>query len=325
MINHNLYIEQIDTYIDPYKPVKNAIITHSHFDHAKPGHENVLATRETIDIMKIRYGANCARNFQVVKYNEEIVINNVRIKFIPAGHILGSSQILISNKKNKILITGDFKTINDKSCVCFEESKCDLLITEATFGLPIFKHPDPITEIKKLTNQIIKKDNKTFLVGAYSLGKSQRLISLLREIGYDETVYIHGSLKKICDYYVKNGIFLGSYDHVKNKKEKDLINKIIIAPPSSIKSLWSNRFINKKLCLASGWMTIKQRIKQNQIEIPLIISDHSDWYELTNNILNSQARNVWVTHGREDALTYWCKENSINSKPLRLVNREEGN
>ncbi len=325
MINHNLYIEQIDAYIDPYKPVKNAIITHSHFDHAKPGHENVLATKETIEIMKIRYGVNCARNFQVIKYNDEIIMNNIRIKFVPAGHILGSSQILISNKKNKILITGDFKTINDKSCVSFEETKCDFLITEATFGLPIFKHPNPRSEIKKLTNEIKKKDDQTFLVGAYSLGKSQRLISLLREVGYDETVFIHGSLKKICDYYVKNGIFLGSYEHVKNKKEKDLINKIIIAPPSSIKSSWSNRFINKKLCLASGWMTIKQRVKQNQIEIPLVISDHSDWFELTNNILNSQAKKVWVTHGREDALTYWCKENSINSKPLRFINREEGN
>ena len=323
MIDHNLYIEQIDTFIDPDKPVKNAIITHAHYDHAKPGHENVLATKETIEIMKIRYGENCAKNFQEIKYNELLTINNLKVKFIPAGHILGSAQILINSKTKKIVVTGDFKTSLDKSCTPFEEAKCDLLITEATFGLPIFKHPKPLNEIKKLIDEIKRKEGYTFLLGAYSLGKSQRIMSLLRDSGYDEKIFIHGSLSKICEYYSSKGIRIGSYEHIKDQKEKDLENKIIIAPPSAIKDKWSRRFKNKKICLASGWMNIRQRVKQSLIEIPLIISDHADWSELTKNIIVSEAENVWVTHGREDALTYWCKKRLIDAKPLRLTFRDD--
>ena len=143
IISHNLFIELLNAYIDPIKPVDKAIITHAHADHAKPNHKSVLATEDTINIMKIRYGENCAKNFQIIKYGEKITIDGVNITFYPAGHILGSAQILLENKKNKVLITGDYKTIKDDTAQDFQLIKTETLITEATFGLPIFKHPKP--------------------------------------------------------------------------------------------------------------------------------------------------------------------------------------
>ena len=149
-INKNLYIKPINTHIDPYRPVENAIITHGHADHAKPGHKNVLATRETIEIMKIRYGKNCAENFKILQLNKMLKVDDVSITFYPAGHILGSVQVLTEFKGEKINFTGDYKTTKDQTCKNFIPVKCHTLVTEATFGLPVFQHPDEITEIKKL-------------------------------------------------------------------------------------------------------------------------------------------------------------------------------
>ena len=153
-IDKNLHIKPINTHIDPFRPVENAIITHGHADHAKPGHKNVLATKETIEIMKIRYGENCADHFQELELNETLNIDEVSITFFPAGHILGSVQVLTQFKGEKINFTGDYKTSKDKTCKNFEPVKCHTLVTEATFGLPVFQHPDEKKEINKLCLRI---------------------------------------------------------------------------------------------------------------------------------------------------------------------------
>ena len=178
-INENLYISPINTYIDPSKPVENAIITHGHADHAKPGHKNVLATKETINIMKIRYGENCAQNFQELKLNKSLKIDDVEITFYPAGHILGSVQVLAEYKGEKINFTGDYKTKKDKTCEYFEPVRCHTLVTEATFGLPVFQHPNEHNEIKKLLRSLELFPNRPHIVGVYALGKAQRIIGLL--------------------------------------------------------------------------------------------------------------------------------------------------
>ena len=164
-INENLYISLINTYIDPSKPVENAIITHGHADHAKPGHKNVLATKETINIMKIRYGENCAENFQELPLNRTLKIDNVKITFYPAGHILGSVQVLAEYKGERINFTGDYKTKKDKTCENFEPVKCHTLVTEATFGLPVFQHPNEHNEIKKLLRSLELFPKRPHLVG----------------------------------------------------------------------------------------------------------------------------------------------------------------
>ena len=303
--------------------VENAIITHGHADHARAGHQNVLATQNTIDIMKIRYGHRCANSFQSLEYHKPLKINDLTITFYPAGHILGSAQILIEDTHNRLLITGDYKTSSDSSCQSFELVECDQLITEATFGLPVFQHPKPENEIKKIINAFERSEKKTYIIGAYALGKSQRVIKLLRDIGYNDTIFLHGSQVKICDYYASQGIDLGKLEPVSHKKNKDFEGKIVIAPPSALKDKWSRRFSEPVICYASGWMSIKQRAKQSLVEIPLIISDHCDWNELTATIKKCKTKTVWVTHGREDALVYWCRKQDINAKPLYMQGREE--
>ena len=322
-INENLYISPINTYIDPSKPVENAIITHGHADHAKPGHKNVLATKETINIMKIRYGENCAQNFQELKLNKSLKIDDVKITFYPAGHILGSVQVLAEYKGEKINFTGDYKTKNDKTCENFEPVRCHTLVTEATFGLPVFQHPNEHNEIKKLLRSLELFPNRPHIVGVYALGKAQRIIGLLRQQKYDKEVFIHGALEKLCNYYVEEKIFLGKLLKTNLKDKKEYQGQIILAPPSAIKNVWSRKFEDPIICQASGWMSIKQRAKQSLVELPLIISDHADWNELTHYIKLTGAENVYVTHGREEAIVHWCKMNQINGLALSLSGRED--
>ena len=322
-INENLYISPINTYIDPSKPVENAIITHGHADHAKPGHKNVLATKETINIMKIRYGENCAQNFQELKLNKTLKIDDVEITFYPAGHILGSVQVLAEYKGEKINFTGDYKTKNDKTCENFEPVRCHTLVTEATFGLPVFQHPNEHNEIKKLLRSLELFPNRPHIVGVYALGKAQRIIGLLRQQKYDKEVFIHGALEKLCNYYVEEKIFLGKLLKTNLKDKKEYQGQIILAPPSAIKNVWSRKFEDPIICQASGWMSIKQRAKQSLVELPLIISDHADWNELTQYIKLTGAENVYVTHGREEAIVHWCKMNQINGLALSLSGRED--
>ena len=322
-INENLYISPINTYIDPSKPVENAIITHGHADHAKPGHKNVLATKETINIMKIRYGENCAQNFQELKLNKSLKIDDVEITFYPAGHILGSVQVLAEYKGEKINFTGDYKTKNDKTCENFEPVRCHTLVTEATFGLPVFQHPNEHNEIKKLLRSLELFPNRPHIVGVYALGKAQRIIGLLRQQKYDKEVFIHGALEKLCNYYVEEKIFLGKLLKTNLKDKKEYQGQIILAPPSAIKNVWSRKFEDPIICQASGWMSIKQRAKQSLVELPLIISDHADWNELTQYIKLTGAENVYVTHGREEAIVHWCKMNKINGLALSLSGRED--
>ena len=176
--------------------------------------------------------------------------------------------------------------------------------------------------VRKLPKHIITSLNKntqsTHLIGCYALGKAQRVISLLRDSGYKETIFIHGALEKICRYYMNNNIKLGNLEKISNLKDFDFKNNIVIAPPSALKDRWSRRFKNKISSQASGWLSIKQRVKQNQIEIPLVISDHSDWNELTKTITNTRAEKVLLTHGNEEALVYWCKKKGIDALPLSI-------
>ncbi|HKA74498.1 MAG TPA: ligase-associated DNA damage response exonuclease [Xanthobacteraceae bacterium] len=314
-------------YIDPVRPVDKALITHAHSDHARPGHGAVLATRETLDLMRLRCGEGCAGTMQAVGYGETVDVNGVTVTFRPAGHVLGSAQICIERNGRRVVASGDYKNVADPTCAPFEPIACDLFITEATFGLPVFRHGDPAGEIAKLLQSVALFPERAHLVGVYALGKAQRVVALLRGAGYTRPIYLHGALAGLTRYYVARGIDLGDLRLARDAAKSDLAGATVLCPPSAVKELWSRRFPDPVTSFASGWMRVRARARQRQIDLPLVISDHADWDGLTATIAATAASEVWVTHGEEDALVHWCQQRGLKARPLRIVgygDEEEG-
>jgi len=306
-------------HIDPVRPVERALITHGHSDHARPGHGAVLATQETLDIMRLRYGDNFAGSTQVISYGEPLKLGKTEVSFHPAGHVLGSAQIAVDHGGLRIVASGDYKDAPDPTCAPFEIVSCDVFITEATFGLPIFRHGNADGEIRKLLDSVSLFSERAHLVGAYSLGKAQRVMALLRKAGYGAPIYLHGAMESITRYYQSRGIDLGELRLARDARKADLAGAITLAPPSAITDIWTRRFPDPVAAFASGWMRTRARAQQKGIELPLVISDHADWNGLTATIAATGASEVWVTHGQEDALVHWCETKGLKARPLDLV------
>jgi putative mRNA 3-end processing factor len=306
-------------HIDPTRPVDKAVITHGHSDHARAGHRHVLATAETLAIMALRYGDNFAGTTQAIKYGESIALNGVTVTFHPAGHVLGSAQVAVECDGLKIVASGDYKNVADPTCAPFELVACDVFITEATFGLPVFRHGDPDAEIAKLLRSIELFPERAHLVGAYSLGKAQRVIALIRKCGFDRPIYLHGAMEKITHFYERSGVDLGELRGVSGAKKADLAGTVTLCPPSALKEVWSRRFPDPVSSFASGWMRVRARARQAHAELPLVISDHADWDGLTATIAATGASEVWVTHGQEDALVHWATQRGLKARPLDIV------
>ena len=310
-------------HIDPTRPVERAIITHAHSDHARTGHGAVLATQETLDLMRLRYGANFAGSTQALPYGESINLAGATITLHPAGHVLGSAQVAVEADGLRVVASGDYKNIADPTvdptCVPFELVRCDLFITEATFALPVFRHGEPHAEIAKLLHSLTLFPERAHLVGAYSLGKAQRLIALMRQAGYNPPIYLHGAMEKITNYYVERGIALGELRLARGATKPNLAGTITICPPSALNDLWTRRFPDPLAAFASGWMRVRARARQQGVALPLVISDHADWDGLTATIAATGASEIWVTHGQEDALIHWCATRGLKAHPLDIV------
>jgi len=314
-----LYCPLGDFHIDPIRPVPRALVTHGHSDHARAGHGAVLATRETLLIMGVRYGQDFAASTQQAHLGEPMRVGDVTVRFTPAGHVLGSAQIVIEAGGTRLAVSGDYKRARDPTCLPFETVACDVFITEATFGLPVFHHPDAQHEVRKLLDSVALFPERAHIVGAYTLGKAQRVMALLREEGYEEPIYLHGAMERLTDFYESEGIVLGDTPKVGATERGRLAGAIVLCPPSAIQDLWSRRFPDPVTCFASGWMRVRARARQKGVELPLVISDHSDWDDLCRTILETGAGEVWVTHGQEDALVHWCLTNGIRARPLHML------
>src|SRR5271154_4350439 len=260
-------------HIDPTRPVERALITHAHSDHARAGHGAVLATQETLDLMRLRYGENFAGSTQAAAYGESVTLGGAKVTFHPAGHVLGSAQIAVEADGLRIVASGDYKNVADPTCAPFELQACDVFITEATFALPVFRHGDPDGEIEKLLHSVALFPERAHLIGAYSLGKAQRVIALIRKAGYDAPIYLHGAMEKITNYYVSRGIALGELRLVRGASKANLAGTITLCPPSALNDLWTRRFPDPVAAFASGW--IRVRARQQGILLPLVISDHA--------------------------------------------------
>ncbi|HEY1542456.1 MAG TPA: ligase-associated DNA damage response exonuclease [Xanthobacteraceae bacterium] len=305
-------------HIDPLWPVEKALITHGHSDHARPGHGAVLATQETLDLMRLRYGDGFAGTIQAVRYGEPLTLGGVAVTFHPAGHVLGSAQIRVAQDGLSMVASGDYKDVADPTCAPFELVACDVFITEATFGLPVFRHGDPRGEIAKLLRSVALFPERAHLVGAYSLGKAQRVIALIRQAGYEQPIYLHGALETITRYYAQC-MELGELRLVRGADKAALAGAIVLCPPSALKDLWARRFPEPVTAFASGWMRVRARARQGGVELPLVISDHADWDGLCATIAATGASEIWVTHGAEDALVHWCGTRGLTARPLRMV------
>jgi putative mRNA 3-end processing factor len=314
-----LYCEPGGFYIDPTRPVDKAVITHAHSDHARPGHGSVLATQETLDLMGLRYGDNFAGQVQAVRYGESLTIGGAKVTFHPAGHVLGSAQVAVEHTGVRIVASGDYKDVADPTCAAFALVPCDVFITEATFGLPVFRHGNPDGEIAKLLRSVALFPERAHLVGAYSLGKAQRVVALIRKAGYAEPIYLHGALDSITRYYQGRGIVLGELRLARDADKAQLAGAIVLCPPSALNDLWSRRFPDPVSAFASGWMRVRARARQRSIALPLVISDHADWDGLTATIVATGAAKVWVTHGQEDALVHFSVTHGLEARPLALV------
>ena len=322
LTDRGLYCEAADLYVDPWQPVDRAVITHAHGDHARWGSKRYLASREGGRVLRTRLGEEAS--IELVEFGESRTIDGVSITLVPAGHILGSAQVLLEHKGQRIVVSGDYKRLDDRTAQHFELVKCDLLVTEATFGLPVFQHPRPADEIARLLRSVAAFPERAHVIGCYALGKAQRVISLLRQSGYDAPIYLHGAMIRLCELYVERGIALGELRPSLDVPKAELAGQIVIAPPSAIKDRWSRRLPDPVLAVASGWMSVKQRARQSGVELPLVISDHADWNELRQTITETGAETIWVTHGREDALVYWSQQQGLVAEPLNIEAYEDG-
>jgi putative mRNA 3-end processing factor len=320
---HGLYCRPGGFHVDPHGAVGRAVITHAHSDHARPGHDHVLATQETLALMRARLGDGAGRSQQTASYGEPIKVGDVSVRLAPAGHVLGSAQIVIDYRGQRAVISGDYKRSTDPTTPAFEVVPCDLFVTEATFALPVFQHGEARDEVAKLLTSVRQFPERAHVVGVYGLGKCQRLIALLREAGYSAPIYLHGALQSCCYVYESFGVELGALKPATGAPKDELKGAIVLAPPSAIADRWSRRFPDALTSFASGWMRVRARARQQGVELPLVISDHADWPELVQTIAETGAAEVWVTHGREEALLYHLDMIGVKGRALALIGRED--
>lgn len=298
-----LYCPYGDFYIDPQQPVKTAVVSHAHGDHAVSGNNEVYCTESTRQFMHIRYGKNAGRVFNIADYHQKFRVGKVDVIFIPAGHILGSAQILMEYEGTSYLYTGDFKLQEDATCEPYEITKADVLITESTFARPENLHPDPVSEIKKLNDIKIN-----ILLGAYGLGKSQRIIQLINQHAPQKKVLVHHRIMPLCKVYEDAGFKLGKYEMYNRKAMKVQDEFVYIVPPFTFDSYY--HAVGVKRLFASGW----QHLQVNSQDT-LIISDHADWNDILFVIDKMQPQQVWTLHGEGKYLSAHFR-NSIFVKTL---------
>jgi putative mRNA 3-end processing factor len=322
-----LYCRPGGFFVDPLRPAGIAVVSHGHADHARPGHDTVLATAETLAIMRARLGEGAGRVLHPLACGEVIQLGEVAVWLAPAGHVLGSAQVVMEHRGSRVVYSGDYKRTPDPTCAPFEPVPCDVFITEATFGLPVFRHPDPMAEIGRLLHSVALFPERCHVIGVYALGKAQRVIALLRRAGWARPIWLHGALLPLCRLYEAHGVDLGELRPAtvgeKGQARQELAGGIVLAPPGAIADRWARRLPDPVICLASGWMRVKQRAKQRGVELPLVLSDHADWDELLATIGEVGAPEVWITHGREEALAHALEQRGIRARALALVGYEE--
>lgn len=314
LTNSGLYCEQGQFYVDPWKPVDKAVITHAHSDHAKAGHKSYLCHPITKTLLQVRLGQY---HYHTLEWNQSIYINGVRISLHPAGHVAGSSQIKIEYNGEIWVVSGDYKTYDDGISGIFEPVKCHTFITESTFGLPVYRWKTQQESYREVQEWIIRNqaaDHQSVLF-AYSLGKAQRMAMAASAV-CDE-IYVHGSVWNIHQALLEEGLPLPAIKKLDADSLKLISKKsVIIAPASAAETPWMKKFSDYKTAFCSGWMHIRGQAKRNPADYGFAISDHADWNGLNSAVENTGAERVMVTHGFTSTFSKYLNEKGIDAQVL---------
>lgn len=310
-----LYCRAGDFYIDPWKPVDKAIITHAHSDHARFGSQHYLCHHDSLPILKLRLGDVVA---QSVGYNETVTENGVKISLHPAGHIIGSSQVRVEYKNEVWVFSGDYKVENDGLSTAFEPVKCNVFITESTFGLPIYKWK-PQTQIFEDIQQWVLANNsagKASVIIAYSLGKAQRVMEAVKNLGIP--IFLHGAVWKVHNTLVNAGWQLPTATRVNSEVPKENYKgSIVIAPPGAEGTPWMKRFKPHAIGICSGWMQVRGNTRRKNADAGFVLSDHADWNGLLTAVKETNAEKVFATHGFQSAFSRYLTETGIEAHEVK--------
>lgn len=304
-------------YIDPWKPVDYALITHGHADHARWGMTKYLCHHLTVPILHIRIGKDI--QVQGVGYNEPININGVKVSFHPAGHIIGSAQIRMEYKGKVVVVSGDYKLQNDGLSTVFEPVKCHEFVTESTFGLPIYKWASTEKLNESMQNWVLQNQEigKTSVFVGYSLGKAQRILNAVNGIA---PIYTHYSIAKLNQAYESAGIQLPNYETLDFRESVQHVNKgIVIVPPSLVDTAILKKIPNMVYAICSGWMQVRGARRWRSADAGFAVSDHADWGDLLKAVKETNAEKVYVTHGQTAVFAKYLNENGIEAVELHTA------
>jgi putative mRNA 3-end processing factor len=319
--DRGLYCRAGDFYIDPWKPVTKAIITHAHSDHARVGSSQYLCHHHTAPLLKLRLGDV---SLQQVGWNEIININEVKVSLHPAGHIIGSAQIRVEHKGEVWVVSGDYKTEDDGLSEKFEPVSCNVFITESTFGLPIYKwkSQEEIKEdMRKWVNENMSEGRNSVIIG-YSLGKAQRILSYIADM--TEKVFVHGAIWNVHQCLVDAGWKLPEVIRITPEMTKGQFkNSIILAPPSADGSPWMKRFTPYRVGVCSGWMQVRGNVRRRNADAGFALSDHADWEGLLSSIRATNAEKIFVTHGFQSAFSRYLTETGLPAYEVKTEYGEE--
>jgi len=311
-----LYCPAAGAWIDPWRPVPRALITHAHADHAHPGSGEYWAVASSEGVLRQRLGQGIA--LQDVPYGQELQIGEATVSFHSAGHVLGSAQVRISAGDETWLISGDYKRDPDPSCEPFQSVPADVLITEATFGLPVYRWRPGQEVAAEIAAWWKAAPERTSILFCYAFGKAQRLLAELRQLGLADEVLLHGAVQTLMAPYRQQGIAMLPTRPVSElPRSEPLAGRLVLAPPSAHRSVWMKRFKSPQTGFVSGWMAVRGARRRHGYERGFVLSDHADWDGLLATVRQSQAQQVYVTHGQGDVLARYLREvEGISADPL---------
>lgn len=313
-----LYCEKGNFFIDPWRPVETALITHAHADHARSGSSRYVATRVSEGILRKRLGDDI--QLRGVEYGERLILGETQVSFHPAGHVLGSAQIRVEHNGEVWVVSGDYKRCADPTCAPFEVVPCDVFITEATFGLPIYRWETGSATCRRIYDWWQSDGDRPSLLFCYAFGKAQRILSELRQFT-DQPVYVHGAIHALNDSYRQVGVdMVETCSTTAMPRDYAFKGDLILAPPSAHRSSWMKRFSQPQTAFASGWMAVRGARRRRGYERGFVLSDHADWQGLVNTVLQTGAKTVYVTHGQSDVLSRYLSEvHQIHALPLSTL------